>query len=90
MTPLRFSVSLAGAQRTPAATPRPAEFVVEVAADGFQGSVVQGLPDEKIYQAQPAVIEARPAAIEAQPSPCLLTPPASQEPQHDDGWFFHD
>lgn len=90
MTPLGFSVSLASAQRPPAATPRPAEFVVEVAADGFQGSVVQGLPDEKIYQAQPAVTEDWPAVIEAQSSPCLLTPPVTPEPQHDDGWFFHN
>lgn len=91
MTPLgsNFTVSLAAA---PKATPRPTpEFVVEVAPDGFQGSVIQGLPVEKdIIQAQPVILEAQPEVIQAKPddsSPCLLTPP-SHEPPHEDGWFL--
>ena len=93
MTPLNsnFTVSLANVGK---AAPRPTpEFVVEVAQDGFQGSVIQGLPVEKnIIQAQPVIIEAQPDVIQAQPdpqkqSPCLLTPP-TQEPPHEDGWFL--
>jgi len=93
MTPLNsnFTVSLAGAAKAAPAPRQTPEFVVEVAQDGFQGSVIQGLPLEKdIIQAQPVIIEAQPEVIQARPdysSPCLLAPP-TQEPPHEDGWYL--
>jgi len=96
MTPLNFSVSLAGAAKAaPAVQATRSEFVVEVARDGYQGAVIQGIPEGNIIQAKsdPVIIEAQPEVIQAQScqeqSPCLLTPPASQEPHHDDGWYIH-
>lgn len=87
MTPLHSNLSLSlagGAKPAPRATPIAQEYVVEVAPDGFQGSVIQGLPIEKdIIQAQPEVIQAQPDYS----SPCLLTPP-TPEPPHEDGWFL--
>lgn len=94
MNPLSssFSVCLAGGPSRTAPAPKAAqEFLVEVAQDGFQGSVVQGIAvDKDVIQAQPVVVEAQPEVLQAQPdpqkqSPCLLTPP---EPAHDDGWYF--
>ena len=95
MTPLNFTVSLASATRPlSAAKAQPTEFVVEVAQDGFQGQVIQGLPEEKIIQARPVVIEGQPEVVRAESarseqSPCQFTPPVAQEPPHEDGWFFH-
>lgn len=89
MTPLNFSVSLAGAAKAaPALQAKRSEFVVEVAQDGYQGAVIQGIPEGNIIQAKsdPVIIEAQSCQEQ---SPCLLTPPASQELHHDDGWFFH-
>ncbi|ODT74024.1 hypothetical protein ABS71_06200 [bacterium SCN 62-11] len=91
MTPLsnNFTVSLAGATRPASTRQATPEFVVEVAQDGFQGSVVQGIAVEKdIIQAQPVVIEAQPEILQARPetpvqSPCQLT-----EPPHEDGWYL--
>lgn len=90
MTPLNSNFSLSLARATPASRP-PQEFVVEVAPDGFQGSVIQGIPvDKDIIRAQPDILQAQPEVIQASPdhqSPCLLTPP-SADPPHEDGWYF--
>lgn len=90
MTPLssNFSVSLASATRPAPAKAAP-EFVVEVAQDGFQGSVIQGIAVEKdIIQAQPVILEAQPEVIKARPEPQQQSPCQLTEPPHEDGWYL--